>query len=103
MSQTPREEFSAISEKVVAEVKPIVESVLGQHNYEPQEVPTWVDAITGKSLEKLQDMSYCFKYIVSVVVLQKSNTGFHLFSTCYWDQAVDGTVTVRWENKTMHC
>lgn len=54
-------------------------------------------------LENLQKMSDAFKYIVTVVVLQRSNTGFHLFSTCYWDQALDGTATIQWENKSMHC
>lgn len=54
-------------------------------------------------LECLQKMSDGFKYIVSVVILQKNNTGFHLFSTCYWDQSMDGTVTVQWDSKSLHC
>lgn len=54
-------------------------------------------------LDNLQKMSDGFKYIVTVVMLQRSNAGFHLFSTCFWDQSLDGTVTVQWENKSMHC
>ena len=54
-------------------------------------------------LTSLQKMSDQFKYIVSVIILQRSNAGFHLFSTCFWDQQIDGTVTVRWENRWMHC
>lgn len=55
--------------------------------------------IVGKLTGRCED----FKYIISVVILEKKNGGFHLFSTCYWDQEQDGTVTVRWDNKTMHC
>jgi hypothetical protein len=54
-------------------------------------------------LDNLQQMSESFKYVVTVVMLQRTNTGFHLFSTCFWDQSSDGTVTVQWENKSMHC
>lgn len=51
----------------------------------------------------LTDYSEEFKYVISVVILEKKNGGFHLFSTCFWDEKRDGTVTVRWKNRSMHC
>ncbi|KAL7067374.1 Tctex-1 family protein [Cryptosporidium serpentis] len=67
------------------------------------DVTTWVDSITSNCLDNLRKLSEKFKYIVSVMVLQRSPAGFHLFTTCYWDQANDGSVTHRWDNKNLHC
>ncbi|XP_053991102.1 dynein light chain Tctex-type 1-like [Hylaeus volcanicus] len=77
--------FSTFNDRVKQYVTTSVENVLGAANYDAAEVPTWVDTITA------------------IVMLQRTNTGFHLFSTCFWDQSSDGTVTVQWENKSMHC
>lgn len=95
--------FSAYADQVQNMVRTTVDAVLGVAPYDANEVPQWVDTMTAGMLDNLQKMSDGFKYVVSIVVLQRSNAGFHLFSTCYWDQSLDGTVTVQWENKTMHC
>lgn len=95
--------FSSLSEQVRHTVTNSVDKVLGSATYDASKVPAWVDSITAEILDYLQKLSEEFKYVVTVVMLQRSNTGFHLFSTCFWDQTLDGTVTVQWENKTMHC
>ena len=32
-----------------------------------------------------------------------AGAGLHTAASCYWDNATDGSRTVRWENKTMYC
>eukprot|EP00923_Selenidium_pygospionis_P032180 GHVN01056838.1.p1 GENE.GHVN01056838.1~~GHVN01056838.1.p1 ORF type:complete len:118 (-),score=9.83 GHVN01056838.1:198-551(-) len=95
--------FMDYKEQVHSEVKNTLEHVLGSANYDAAEVPQWVETITNGVLERLQNMCDGYKYIVSVVVLQRSRGGFHLFSTCYWDQQTDGTITVRYDSKALHC
>jgi dynein light chain Tctex-type 1 len=34
--------------------------------------------------------------------MQKNAAGLHLAVSLMWDQATDGSVTVQWENATMH-
>eukprot|EP01068_Selenidium_serpulae_P003340 Selendium_serpulae@DN3005_c0_g1_i1.p1 len=95
--------FMDHKETVHTDVKNTLEHVLGSASYDPAEVPQWVETITNGVLEKLNHLSDEFKYIVAVVILQRCKGGFHLFSTCYWDQQTDGTTTVRYDNKSLHC
>ncbi|KAF7455944.1 Tctex-1 family protein [Cryptosporidium felis] len=96
--------FSSIKDGVQDCIITSINSVLDQSTeYNASEVTTWVDSITTQCLESLRKLSEKFKYIVSVIVLQRSPAGFHLFTTCYWDQANDGSVTHRWDNKNLHC
>lgn len=62
-----------------------------------------ISLLSAAIVDKLTNRSEDFKFLVTVIILEKKNGGFHLFSTCYWDQEQDGTVTVRWDNPTMHC
>ncbi|KAJ1610225.1 dynein light chain tctex1 [Cryptosporidium canis] len=96
--------FSSIKDGVQDCIITSINSVLDQSTeYNASEVTAWVDSITSQCLENLRKLSEKFKYIVSVIVLQRSPAGFHLFTTCYWDQANDGSVTHRWDNKNLHC
>ena len=52
------------------------------------------------SLSKLQKT---YKYVVTCILLEKTGSGLTLTSSCYWDSSMDGSCTVRWENKTMYC
>jgi len=42
-------------------------------------------------------------FAVTCTIMQKNGAGLHTASSCYWDNATDGSCTVRWENKTMYC
>eukprot|EP01053_Blabericola_migrator_P005077 Blabericola_migrator_1__5076@NODE_2629_length_2514_cov_84_416428_g1649_i0_p4_GENE_NODE_2629_length_2514_cov_84_416428_g1649_i0NODE_2629_length_2514_cov_84_416428_g1649_i0_p4_ORF_typecomplete_len115_score15_92Tctex1/PF03645_13/1_3e24NARP1/PF12569_8/0_039_NODE_2629_length_2514_cov_84_416428_g1649_i06771021 len=95
--------FHKLSEGLRKEMHQIVKDTLTDKAYESTHVPMWVDVITTQIIDKLTKRSDALKYVVSVVILEKKNGGFHLFSTCYWDQDCDGTITVRWDNPTMHC
>ncbi|CEL99345.1 unnamed protein product [Vitrella brassicaformis CCMP3155] len=94
--------FSSLKEPTNRIVKQTLDSVLGNVSYSPKEVQNWVDTVSQAILDKMQDLSDGFKYVVTATILQRSNAGFHLSTTCYWDYNHDGSVTFRWENKSMH-
>eukprot|EP00386_Alphamonas_edax_P009528 GDKI01031311.1.p1 GENE.GDKI01031311.1~~GDKI01031311.1.p1 ORF type:complete len:118 (-),score=46.24 GDKI01031311.1:258-611(-) len=95
--------FLALKESANRMVKTTVDNVLGTASYNPKDVQQWVDTITQSVMERLQELNDNFKYIVSAIILQRSNAGFHTSTTCFWDYSTDGSVTFRWENKTMYC
>jgi dynein light chain Tctex-type 1 len=35
--------------------------------------------------------------------MQKADCGLNLSGSCYWDNEVDGTVTVKWDSPTLIC
>ncbi|XP_043853505.1 dynein light chain Tctex-type 3 [Dromiciops gliroides] len=84
-------------------VKECIDAILGGVDYNQNNVNQWTAAIVEQSLTHLVKLGKTYKYIVTCAVMQKSGSGLHTASSCFWDTTSDGTCTVRWENQTMNC
>uniref|UniRef100_A0A1A8CRJ3 Dynein light chain Tctex-type 1 n=1 Tax=Nothobranchius kadleci TaxID=1051664 RepID=A0A1A8CRJ3_NOTKA len=84
-------------------VKECIEGIIGGADYNHSKVNQWAARVVEHSLSHLAKQGRPFKYIVNCVIMQKTGAGLHAASSCYWDTATDGSCTVRWENRTMHC
>nr|XP_020835284.1 dynein light chain Tctex-type 3 [Phascolarctos cinereus] len=97
-------------------VKECIDAILGGVDYNQNNVNQWTAAIVEQSLTHLVKLGKTYKiyrfhtyeikhYFVKVTcaVMQKSGSGLHTASSCFWDTTSDGTCTVRWENQTMNC
>eukprot|EP00742_Colponemidia_sp_Colp-10_P007927 GILJ01008553.1.p1 GENE.GILJ01008553.1~~GILJ01008553.1.p1 ORF type:complete len:112 (-),score=5.91 GILJ01008553.1:55-390(-) len=95
--------FSSLKENVNSIVQQQIERVLQPATYNAKEVQGWTTAVSDGILAELQNVDRTFKYVVSCVIMQKTGAGLHSSTTCLWDKNTDGSCTVRWENKSMHC
>lgn len=100
--------FAKIKDEANTIVNSTVAAIVGKNansdevDYDPKQVQTWIERINTDTLDKLQGVSQNFKFIVSTTVVQKNGAGIHVSSTCFWEQATDGNLTFRWENKSMY-
>ena len=44
-----------------------------------------------------------FKFITNCIIMQKADCGLNLSGSCFWDNDVDGTVTVKWDSSSLIC
>jgi dynein light chain Tctex-type 1 len=100
MDDAPETTF--VVDEVSTVIKESVETTIGVNTYQHQKVSQWSSNIVEQCLKRLTGLGKPFKYVVSVVILQKKGAGLHTASSCYWDNSTDGSCTVRWENKTMY-
>lgn len=96
------EENTFVVDEVSMIIKESVENAIGVNMYQHNKVNQWTSNIVEQCLKRLTALNKPFKYVVSVVMLQKTGAGLHTASSCYWDNSTDGSCTVRWENKTMY-
>ncbi|XP_056287402.1 dynein light chain Tctex-type 3-like [Pseudoliparis swirei] len=96
-------ESSFNSEEVDTIVKECIEGVVGGDDYSQNLVNKWTAGIVERCLTQLVKQGKTYKYIVTCAVMQKTGAGLHTANSCYWDTAVDGSSTVRWESRTMYC
>lgn len=96
--------FLSIKEEANVVIQDTVQGIVGKQEvtYDPKLVQQWIEDINTACLDKLQNLSQNFKFIVSTTVVQKVGAGIHVSSTCFWEQATDGNLTFRWENATMY-
>lgn len=80
-----------------------MEGVLQAAVYNAAKVPQWTSEVIEACMRRLTQLNKPFKYVVTAAVMQKTGAGLHMASSCYWDNAADGSCTYKWENKTMHC
>lgn len=84
-------------------IKESLDVVLQAQQYTPERVGQWTNQCLENCLKRLTALNKPFKYVVTCIILQKSGAGLHTAASCFWDNATDGSRTVRWENKSMYC
>mmetsp|Transcript_16057 Transcript_16057/g.48391 ORF Transcript_16057/g.48391 Transcript_16057/m.48391 type:complete len:115 (-) Transcript_16057:56-400(-) len=96
--------FPKLKEEVTLQLPQLIERVLGKvPEYHAKQVEEWNEMIGQAVLEKLQETSGNFKYIVNTSIMEKKGAGLHTSSATFWDPETDGAVSYRWENKAMVC
>lgn len=98
-----QEETQFVVDDVSKIIKEAIEVSIGGNTYSHQKVNSWTSSVVENVLAALCKLAKPYKYIVTCTIMQKNGAGLHTASSCYWDNATDGSCTVRWENKTMFC
>ncbi|KAI8054497.1 dynein light chain Tctex-type 1, partial [Syncephalis plumigaleata] len=78
------------------------EDVLSGEHYQHSRLAGWNAAIVERSLVKLGELKMSYKYIVTCVILQRTDAGIHAANACYWDNTRDGYITYKYESKSMY-
>eukprot|EP00727_Mastigamoeba_balamuthi_P004193 m51a1_g13771 putative dynein light chain tctex-type 1 (115) ;mRNA; f:265065-265409 len=84
-------------------IKESIETSLQNYAYSHAKVAQWTSNVVESCVKRLTQLSKPFKYVVTCVIMQKNGAGLHTASACFWDTTCDGSVTYRWENKSMYC
>lgn len=104
MDELQSAEQGLFSKEVVnAIVKESIETSLQSATYAHSKVAQWTSSIVEACVKRLTQLGKPFKYVVTCVIMQKTGAGLHTSSACLWDAASDGSVTYRWENKSLYC
>ena len=92
-----------ISQDIETVIKNAIGSVLSDATYTPPRVNDWSNNILASALKGLQSLKRPFKYVLSVIIMQKNGAGLVSAVSTFWDLAKDGLTKITWENNTMHC
>ncbi|DBA73702.1 hypothetical protein WJX82_003892 [Trebouxia sp. C0006] len=97
------EQAAFVAEDVTSIIKESIDAVLQNQQYNHFKVGQWTSTCLETCIKRLADLNKPFKYVVTTVIMQKNGAGLHTAASCFWDNASDGSRTVKWENKTMYC
>lgn len=95
------EEF--LLEDVDTTIKSAIGSVLNDAVFNASKVNDWSNNIISSGLKGLQSLNRPFKYVLTVIIVQKNGAGLTTAVSTYWDANKDGLCKVTWENSSMHC
>lgn len=83
-------------------VNDVLQEKLAKKSYDSQQAPDWLANSVQAILQKLLEKDPKFKIVVHGIILQRVGAGLHTTSTCFWDPKDDTSVSVRWDNQSMH-
>ena len=101
MQSTGAEGTTFLVDQVSGIIEEAIEVTIGTNVYTISKINTWINSIVETTLTNLAKLQKAFKYIVTCVILEKIGAGLSMASSSYWDKDMDGSCTVRWENKTI--
>jgi dynein light chain Tctex-type 1 len=76
-------------------VEDIIESCIMKQftdlTYEAKQAQKWANQTTEEIIKRVQDeMSQNFKFMCTLIVLTKGDSGFHMSASCFWEGKSDG-------------
>jgi len=90
-------------EDIETVMKNAIASTLGDVMYDHHKVNDWSNNIINSALKGLQSLNRPFKYVITVIIMQKNGAGLVSSASMFWDVKRDGFGKVTWENSTLHC
>jgi dynein light chain Tctex-type 1 len=101
MSETLQ--FSSIKDELNNTCDKIIRTHLDGKTYKQKEAQTWTNSISDEIIKTLHSQQRGFKFICNGTIFQKGDASLHFSSTCLWNPTSDGSITVKYENESMHC
>eukprot|EP00930_Biecheleria_cincta_P072763 TRINITY_DN60112_c0_g1_i1.p2 TRINITY_DN60112_c0_g1~~TRINITY_DN60112_c0_g1_i1.p2 ORF type:complete len:131 (+),score=24.77 TRINITY_DN60112_c0_g1_i1:50-394(+) len=96
--------FVRIKDEANVRLPQCIEEVLGGvKEYSQSKVEEWTNSLGQAVLDKMQELSSNFKYVINITLMEKKGAGMHTSSATFWDPVCDASTTYRWENKALVC
>ena len=96
-------EFKDIKKELNDMVENIIKNYLKNKDYELENAQSWCNNISDEIIKTLHQQQRGLKFVCATTIFQKRNSSLHFSSTCLWNPSKDGSITVKYENDTMHC
>jgi dynein light chain Tctex-type 1 len=80
----------------------ITGEVLDKKDYVADEIPELSGEISERCLARARELCPTYKIVVNVSILQRTGSGLHTCSACFWDRELDSCCSVRWESTNMY-
>ena len=95
--------FSKIKDASSEDINKIIQSFLKDKSYSATEAPQWTHSLSEEIVKYMQNKDKEFKYSSTVIIINKSDGGFHMSSSCYWNSETDGNLVLKIETETLYC
>ena len=80
------------SEDIEIKISEVAEEVLKEAMWDEQKVPQWINEINEKLMLSLMSLGKPYKYVVTVVMQQKTGAQISGAVSCYYENTTDGVV-----------
>ena len=80
------------SEDIEIKIGEVAEDVLKDAMWDEHKVPMWINQINEKLMFQLMSLNKPYKYVVTVVMQQKTGAQISGAVSCYYENTTDGVI-----------
>ena len=80
------------NEDIEIKITEVAEEVLKDAMWDEQKVPQWINQINEKLMQQLMTLNKPYKYVITVVMQQKTGAQISGAVSCYYENTTDGVV-----------
>ena len=95
--------FNSIRDQFQTVIISSMESELKGKEYSAKDSPNYAHQISENIVRQLPEINRELRYCVTCIIFNKSEGGFYISSSCYWNSLTDGNIVEQWENETIFC
>ena len=82
------------NEDIELKIQEVAEEPLKDAMWDEQQVPQWINQINEKLMYQLLQMGKPYKYVITVVMQQKTGAQISGAISCHYENTVDGVVVM---------
>ena len=90
MAEEMDDDLSFPSEEIKIILEQVIESVLETAEWDEKKVPAWINEIVEKSMKQIIELKYPYKFIVTCMLLQKTDKPLMSSFSVSWENNMDG-------------
>eukprot|EP00750_Incisomonas_marina_P029793 INCI7227.1.p2 GENE.INCI7227.1~~INCI7227.1.p2 ORF type:complete len:111 (-),score=17.03 INCI7227.1:109-441(-) len=87
--------------KIKSTVEVSLQAILTGVEYTPGAAKLLCPKISETSVQELAKLKLPYKFLVTVNIFEKGQASMHQSSSCLWEDDKDGSVVIRYENKSL--
>ena len=81
------------AEEIDIKIQEVADEVLKEALWDEKKVPHWINSICEKLMQHLILMQRPYKYMITVVMQQKTNAVINSTNSCFFENTTDGSIT----------
>ena len=90
--------FGQIKKKVEDKIDSFINKKFKEQAYDARQAQKWANGASEEIIKQIQDeVGSDFKFMCTLIVLQKGDTGFHMSASCFWESKSDGNFNKKYE------
>ena len=91
-------DFTHVKNKVEDIVDHYVQQKFLNRRYDTRDAQSWSNEASDEIIQRVErEVSSEYKYMCTVIILGKGDSGFHMSASCFWESKSDGNFNKKWE------
>ena len=90
--------FSEIKHQIEDIIDNFINREFREKPYDARQAQIWANKASEEIIKRIQDdLGQDYKFMCTIIILQKGESGFHMSASCFWESKCDGNFNKKYD------